>query len=272
MLALSACGDLATGQAGAAPSRCDTALLRALPGETARLVASFENTAAELAAWDESGGPSGGSRAGPGMSPARALPPTAPIFTCYFDGPVTLTIAHPPQGGSPPTAARVLLVLDESGTILEVRGGTKESLPLVSLAAPSPAVQTAPAAPAPRTVLATWRTTPIASSEIAALLTRAGLPSRIPPPAPARALLYGSTDLDLLAIDDPAIKGATIYRYPSVAAANAAFLLEPIQNPAGGTVMYMWKPHFIGIGDTIVAIATDDDAVAARVIAALARP
>jgi hypothetical protein len=272
MLALTACGDLATGQAGAAPSRCDTARMHELPGSTAPVVASFQNTAAELAAWDESGGVTGGSRAGPGMSPARALPPTAAIFSCYFDGPITLTNSHPPQGGSPPTVARVLLIVDEAGSTLEVRGGTKESLPLVSLAAPSPVVQPTSAASVPRAVLATWRTTPIASSEIASLLTNAGLPSRIPPPAPARALLYGSTDLDLLAIDEPAIKGATIYRYPSVAAANAAFLLEPIQNPAGGTVMYMWKPHFIGIGDTIVAIATDDDAVAARVIAALVRP
>jgi hypothetical protein len=206
------------------------------------------------------------------MSPARGLPPNAPIFTCYFDGPITLTKAHVPQGGSPPTVERVLVIVDQSGATLEVRGARKEFLPLVSLAAAqTPVTQPTPPVSAPRTALATWRTTPIASSEIAALLTGAGLPSRIPPPAPARLLLYGATDIDLLAIDDPAIKGATIYRYPSVAAANAAFHVDAIQNPAGGTVTYMWKPHFIGIGDTIVAIATDDDVVAARVIAALTR-
>jgi hypothetical protein len=271
VLALIACGDLATGQVGATPSRCDTARLHELPGATATLVASFQNTAAELAAWDESGGVSGGSHAGLGMSPARALPPTAAIFSCYFDGPITLTNSHPPQGGSPPTVARVLLIVDEAGSTREVRGGTKESLPLASLAAPSPVAQPTVPVPAPTAILATWRTTPIASSEIVALLTVAGLPSRILPPASARLLLYNSTDLDLLKIDDPAIRGATIYRYPSVAAADAAFHLDPIQNPAHGTVTYMAKPHFIGVGDTIVSIVTDDDAVAARVIAALVR-
>jgi hypothetical protein len=269
MLTLSACGDHAASQAAATPSRCDTARMHELPGSTAPLVASFQNTAAELATWDETGAVSGGSHAGPGMSPARALPPTAAIFSCYFEGPITLTNSHPPQGGSPPTVARVLLIVDEAGSTLEVRGGAKESLPLVSLAARSPVMQTIPTPPAPRAVLATWRTTTIASSEIASLLTRAGLPSRISPPAPARLLLYGSTDLDLLAIDDPGIIGATIYRYPSVAAANVAFHEDPIQNPAGGTVTYMAKPHFIGLGDTIVALATDDEAAVARVIAAL---
>jgi hypothetical protein len=245
--------------------------LKALPGSAAALVASFEITAADLVAFDESPTAFGGGHAGPGMSPARNLPPNAPIFTCYFDGPITLTKAHVPEGGSPPTVERVLVIVDQSGATLEIRGARKEFLPLVSLAAASPTPQPTPAMSAPRAVLATWRTTPIASSEIASLLTGAGLPSRIPPPAPARLLLYGATDVDLLAIDDPAIKGATIYRYPSVAAANAAFHQGPIQDPAGGTVLYMWKPHFIGIGDTIVAIATDDDAVAARVIAALTR-
>jgi hypothetical protein len=203
------------------------------------------------------------------MSPARALAPTAAIFSCYFDGPITLTNAHPPEGGSPPTVARVLVIVDEAGGTLEVRGGTKESLPLVSLAAPSPVMQPTPARPVPTATLATWRTTPISSSEIASLLTAAGLPSRIPPPAPARALLYNSTDLDLLAIDDPAIRGATIYRYPNVAAANAAFHLDAIQDPRRGTVSFMARPHFIGLGDTIVSFVTDDEAIAARVIAAL---
>jgi hypothetical protein len=166
---------------------------------------------------------------------------------------------------------RVLLIVDESGGTLEVRGGRKKFLPLVGLAAASPTTQPTPPASAPRAVLATWRTTPIASSEIASLLTGAGLPSRISPPAPARLLLYGSTDVDLLAIDDPAISGATIYRYPSVAAAIAAFHFDAIQNPAGGTVSFLAKPHFIGLGDTIIGVATNDDAVAARVIAALTR-
>jgi hypothetical protein len=124
----------------------------------------------------------------------------------------------------------------------------------------------------PTATLATSRTSPIASSEIVALLTTAGLPSRISPPAPARLLLYNATGLDLLAIDHPAIRGADIYRYPSVAAANAAFHLDAIQNPARGTVTFMARPHFIGLGDTIVSFVTDDEAVAARIIAALTQP
>jgi hypothetical protein len=268
---LCACGDLASGRVEAAPSPCESAQLHELRGGTARLVATFQITPADLAAWDENP-PLGGSRAGPGLSPARSMSPSAVIFACYFDGPVTLTNAHPPRGGSPPTVARVLVIVDEAGSTLEVRGGTKESLPLVSLAGAAATPWPTVAAPVPTAVFATWRTGPIASSEIAALLTGAGLPSRISPPAPARLLLYGATDLDLLGIDDPAIRGAVIYRYPSVAAANAAFHLDAIQNPARGTVTFMARPHFVGLGDTIVSFVTDDEAVAAHIIAALSRP
>ena len=240
------------------------------PGATARLVATFQITAADLAAWDESPTAFGGSHAGPGMSPARSMSPSAAIFACYFDGPITLR-AHPPEGGSNPTVARALVIIDGSGSTLELRGGTEVSLPLVRPAAPSPTPWPTVAAFAPTATLATWRTTPISSTEIAALLTAAGLQTRISPPAPARALLYNSTDLDLLSIDDPAIRGAVIHRYPSVAAANAAFHLDALQNPAHGTVTFIARPHFIGLGDTIVSIATDDEALAARVIAALTR-
>jgi hypothetical protein len=107
-----------------------------VPGAKAPLVAAFQNTAAELVAWDEGGGATGGSRAGPGKSPARSLPPTAPIFACYFDGPITLTNSHPPAGGSAPIVERVLVIVDASGAALEVRGGTKGNLPLVSLTHP----------------------------------------------------------------------------------------------------------------------------------------
>jgi len=241
-----------------------------VPGSAARLVATFQITAADLAAWDEN---PAGSHAGPGMSPARSMSVSAAIFACYFDGPITLTNAHPPQGGSPPTVARVLVIVDESGGTLEVRGGTEQSLPLVRPSAPSPLPTPWPtvAAFAPTAIFATSRTSPIASAEIVALLTTAGVPSRIRPPA-ARLLLYNATDIDLLAIDDPAIRGAAIYRYPSVAAANVAFHLEAIQNPARGTVTFMARPHFIGLGDTIVSFATDDEAITARIIAALTQP
>jgi hypothetical protein len=56
-----------------------------------------------------------------------------------------------------------------------------------------------------------------------------------------------------------------------VSAAAAAFQSVPVQHPERGTVDFIAKPYFVAIGDAIVNIATNDNSVAAQVIAALTR-
>jgi len=113
------------------------------------------------------------------------------------------------------------------------------------------------------------RSAPASTAEIVARLNAAGLASRVSPPAPSRLLLYNAIDLDLIAVDDPAIKGFVVYRYPSVTAATAAFRLEAVQDPTRGTVDYVAKPYFVGIGDALVVFATNDATAAQRVVSAL---
>lgn len=110
---------------------------------------------------------------------------------------------------------------------------------------------------------------PVSTAEIVVRLNAAGLSSHVSPPAPSRLLLFNAMDLDLIAVDDPAIKGFVVYRYPSVAAATAAFRLEAVQDPTRGTVDYIAKPYFVGIGDALVVFATNDAAAAQRVVSAL---
>jgi len=110
---------------------------------------------------------------------------------------------------------------------------------------------------------------PVSTAEIVARLNAAGVGSRISSPAPSRLLLFNATDEDLVTVDESAIKGFVVYRYPSVAAAASAFRLDAVQDPGRGTVSYVAKPYFVGIGDALVVFATNDEALARRVIAAL---
>ena len=113
------------------------------------------------------------------------------------------------------------------------------------------------------------RTGPVSTAEIVERLNAAGLASHISPPASSRLLLFNATDQDLVTVEEPAIRGFVVYRYPSVAAATSAFRLDAVQDPGRGTVDYVAKPYFVGIGDALVVFATNDEAVARRVIAAL---
>jgi hypothetical protein len=268
-VALAACGDLGSTTVGAALSPCASAQRDAIYLRTARLVATFELTAAELAAWDES--PAMGSHAGPGMSPARSLDPAARLFACYFDGDITFSGPLPP-GASPPIAERALLIVGAQGGVVETRGGTIVGLPLGRPTAATPWPTVGARVRPPILVDASWRTTPITSAEIAALLTASGVPSRILPHPAARMLLYGAVDVDPLAIDDPAVVGAAIYRYPTVAAARGALRLDVVQDPARGTVEFITTPYFVAIGNTLVSFAASDSNAAVRIIAILQEP
>jgi hypothetical protein len=98
------------------------------------LVASFDSTALEVAAWQESGLVPGGGRAGAGQSPLRSYPPAASIASCYFDGTITFRGPLPP-GASPPVFERMLILVDGTGGIIQETGGTKKLMPLVRPAA-----------------------------------------------------------------------------------------------------------------------------------------
>jgi hypothetical protein len=270
---LGACGDLrgAAGGASSSPTTpsCAGALDRSVfAGSQATLIASYQLTAAEGAAWEESDGhPSG--HAGPGKAPLRDYPPNAPIALCYFEGTLRFNGSVPYGAAMPsPTQGRALLVVGPDGRVPEQIGGTPTSLPAVRpTAPPGPSVSLHDRSPV--AVHAAWRTTPIASSEIIGLLNSAGIPSRLLPPAPARLLLFNASDLDLVGIDDPAIRGSVIYRFPDVASAERG--LGAAAMP-GGTVDWVAKPYFVQIGDALVNFATDDADAATRLIAALQTP
>jgi hypothetical protein len=265
---VTACGDLAASTSvGAAPTPCEIAQRNDAQLGPARLVARFSLTAAELVAWEES--PSRGSHAGFGWGPARSLDPTAPVFVCFFDGQFTFRGPLPP-GATEPTATRSRVIIAADGSVIEQQGGSEASLPLMAPVVPSPwpTLDTRP--PGPLLIVAS-RTTPIASSEIADLLTRAGVPSHIAARGPAR-VLYGASDVDVLSVDDPGIAGAAIYRYSTVARARDALRLDVVQNPARGTVLFMARPYFIALGDTLVSIAATDENVAMKMITALQLP
>lgn len=115
--------------------QCERIQQTRLAGQPAELVAVFESTALEVAAWQESGLVPGGGRAGQGMSPLRSRQSTEVITSCYFDGTITLRMPVP-QGGVPPVFERVLFVIDASGMELQVSGGTKSVVALIRPSAP----------------------------------------------------------------------------------------------------------------------------------------
>jgi len=115
-------------------ARCEAVQAQRLAGDQVTLVASFESTALEIAAWQESGRIPGGSHAGIGQSPLRSFPPGETIASCYFDG--TFTFRWPlPQGATPPVFERMLFLVDGTGQIIQEAGGTKKLYPLVRPAA-----------------------------------------------------------------------------------------------------------------------------------------
>ena len=139
-LLLTACGSVAERPAAppvpppTAQARCEAALAELQPSDHAQLVAVFESTALEIAAWQESGLIPGGGHAGAGMSPLRSHPPGESIASCYFDG--TITVSGPlPEGARPPVLERMLLILDSSGGFLQEVGGPRKTFPLVRPAA-----------------------------------------------------------------------------------------------------------------------------------------
>ena len=139
-LVLAACGSVADLPAASpvppptAQARCEAALAELQPSDHAQLVAVFESTALEIAAWQESGLIPGGGHAGAGMSPLRSHPPGESIASCYFDG--TITVSGPlPEGARPPVLERMLLILDSSGGFLQEVGGPRKTFPLVRPAA-----------------------------------------------------------------------------------------------------------------------------------------
>jgi hypothetical protein len=114
-------------------SRCEAVQAQRLAGDSVRLVAVFESTALEIAAWQESGLVPGGGRAGAGQSPLRSYAGQS-IASCYFDG--TFTFRGPlPQGATPPAFERMLILVDGAGQIISESGGTKKLYPLVRPAA-----------------------------------------------------------------------------------------------------------------------------------------
>jgi hypothetical protein len=114
--------------------RCEAVQARRLAGDPVTLVAAFESTALELAAWHESGLMPGGGHAGAGQSPLRSHPPDESIASCYFDGSFTYR-GTLPHRGTPPVFERMLFLVDGTGDLLEELGGTKKLLPLVRPAA-----------------------------------------------------------------------------------------------------------------------------------------
>jgi len=70
----------------------------------------------------------------------------------------------------------------------------------------------------------------------------------------------------------PAVVGAAIYRYPTVAAARGALRLDVVQDPTPGTVDFIAAPYFVAIGNTLVSFAASDANAAVRIIAILQQP
>ena len=140
-VAVGACGSVSDGPLETAgtqqltpAARCEAALAGLRPSDHAQLVAVFESSALEIAAWQESGLIPGGGHAGAGQSPLRSHPPGESIASCYFDG--TITVRGPlPEGATPPVFERMLLILDGSGGLLQELGGPKKLFPLVRPAA-----------------------------------------------------------------------------------------------------------------------------------------
>jgi hypothetical protein len=138
MMALAGCrtaGDVGTGplvsaQPATPQTRCEALQARRLAGDSVQLVAAFESTALEIAAWHEGGLMPGGGHAGAGQSPLRAHPPGESIASCYFDGAFTYR-GHLPHRGTPPAFERMLFLVDSTGDVFEEHGGARVLFPLV---------------------------------------------------------------------------------------------------------------------------------------------
>lgn len=137
-------------------------------------------------------------------------------------------------------------------------------LPGPVAAPPSPVGGTPGPAPIHHTAnVAAWATAHLPTDTILALLTRAGISGRLSPPAPAKMLLFNATDLELVAVDDRAVRGFVIYRYRDVAAAASAYHL--VHNSTRLQISWVAKPRFVLIGDALVNYVTDDDAAHERI-------
>lgn len=143
--------------------------------------------------------------------------------------------------------------------------------PAAATASPPGATQ-APASIHATANAAPWATGHMPTDTILTLLGRGGLTARVSPPAPAKALLFNATDLELIAVDDRAVAGFVIYRYRDAAAAAAAYQLPLVHDPTRGTISWVAKPRFVLIGDALVNYATNDDATHERVARALVYP
>lgn len=117
--------------------------------------------------------------------------------------------------------------------------------------------------------VAAWASGHVDTSAILARVNLSGLPASLATPAPARLLLFGASDLDLVNVSDPAIRGFAIYRYPDAAAAHRAWSLDAVQDPQRGMVDYVARPYFVLVGDALVGFATNDAQAARRLIDAL---
>lgn len=146
----------------------------------------------------------------------------------------------------------------------DVTGPAATASPPISTHGPAPIHRTANVAP--------WATAHVPTDTIIALLARAGITARVSPPAPAKALLFNATDLELVAVDDRAVAGFVIYRYRDVAAAASAYQLPLVHDPTRGTISWVATPRFVLMGDALVSYATDDEAAHERVARALVYP
>ena len=120
--------------------------------------------------------------------------------------------------------------------------------------------------------VAAWATGHVPTGTILMLLGRTGLDARLSPPAPAKALLFNASDLELVAVDDSTVRGFVIYRYRDAVAASTAYQLPLIHDPNAGTISWVARPRFVLIGDALVNYGTDDDATHERIARALVYP
>lgn len=117
-----------------------------------------------------------------------------------------------------------------------------------------------------------WATGHVSTEEIVDLLNAAGITARVSPPPPAKALLFNASDLDLVSVDLPTVRGFVVYRYPDAASARRAFGLRIVSDPSSGTIDWVARPHFVLVGDALVSFATDYQDIAGRVFDALLAP
>ena len=139
-------------------------------------------------------------------------------------------------------------------------------------ASASPGVPSAPGSVHPTANIAGWATGHVPTGTILTLLGRGGFDARLSPPAPAKALLFNSSDLELVAVDNSTVRGFVIYRYRDAAAASIAYQLPIVHDPNAGTISWVARPRFVLVGDALVNYGTDDDAVHDRIARALVYP